>query len=355
MHLCDFNISNLRCISQTSVELDKGINLIIGENGSGKTSFLEGIYLLATGKSFSAVKRRDLIRDGTCRMGVAGVFVSSFGLESKIKLEKSYSETNYTLQGQSVRKTSDVAAKIPILVGNSRAADLLTDSPKARRDLLDRTAFHVKPSFLSIWQELRRALAQRNNVLKSGYSSNQLCYWDKLVSEKSNEMDAYRKEIVDKVNYFLTKSTLKEELGDVSFDYYSGWDTNYPLLQHLTSNRESESRIGYTLYGAHRADLRIRVAGKSGAKRLSKGQLKSVAFESIIALHEYISENGPAKPIFLVDDLSAELDNVKQRRLIGKILRLSGQKVLSSIQPDIMEFLDNEGHKVFHVKQGKIT
>ena len=355
MHLTDFNISNLRCIGQASVELDKDINIIIGENGSGKTSFLEGIYLLATGKNFSAVKRRDLIKDGSCNMGIAGIFVSSFGLESKIKLEKSFSETYYTFQGHSVKKSSEVAAKIPILVGNSRAADLLTDSPKARRDLLDRTAFHVKPSFLSIWNELRRALAQRNNILKSGRSRDQLCYWDKLVSEKSNEMDVYRKQVVDKLNRFLATSVLKEELGEVLFDYYSGWDASLPLLQHLESNRESEFRIGYTLYGAHRADLRVKVAGKFGAKRLSKGQLKFVAFELIIALHEYISENGPAKPIFLVDDLSAELDNVKQRHLIDKILGLSGQKVLSSIQPEIIGFFDNEGHRVFHVKHGNVT
>ncbi len=355
MHLCDFNINNLRCIGQVSVGLDKDINLIIGENGSGKTSFLEGIYLLTTGKTFSAIKRQDLIKDGSCSMGVAGLFISSSGLESKIKFEKSFSETNYTFQGQSVKRTSNVAAKIPILVGNSRAADLLTDSPKARRDLLDRTAFHVKPSFLSVWQELRKAISHRNNILRSGRSQDQICYWNHLVNEKSNEIDSYRRQIVGKLNSFLTTSTLGEELGDISFDYYSGWDLSLPLLQHLEGNRESESRIGYTLYGAHRADLRIRVAGKLGAKRLSKGQLKIVAFESMIALHEYISENGSAKPIFLVDDLSAELDNVKQKCLIDKILRLSGQKVLSSIRPDIVELLSNKGHKVFHVKQGKIT
>ena len=89
MHLCDFNIINLRCISHASVELHKNINLIVGKNGSGKTSFLEGIYLLATGKNFSAAKRLDLIRDGSCSLGLAGLFVSDCGLESKIKLEKS--------------------------------------------------------------------------------------------------------------------------------------------------------------------------------------------------------------------------------------------------------------------------
>ena len=355
MHLCDFNIINFRCISHASVELHKNINLIVGENGSGKTSFLEGVHLLATGKNFNAAKRLDLIRDGSGSLGLAGLFVGDSGLESKIKLEKSSSKSIYTFQGQAVKKTSEVAAKIPILVGNSRAADLLTNSPKARRDLLDRTAFHVEPGFLVVWHELRKALAHRNNILKSSRSSSQLTYWDKMVSEKSYEVDLCRKEIVNKLNNYLSNSGLSKDLGGVWFDYHRGWNDDLSLSEHLKSNRESEFRIGYTLHGAHRADLRMRVAGKSGAKRLSKGQLKVAAFESIIALHEYISEKGAADPILLIDDLSAELDSVKISYLIDKILRLSGQKILSSIQPDMVELFDGMGHKVFHVEQGNIT
>ena len=355
MHLCEFNIINLRCISHASVELHKNINLIVGKNGSGKTSFLEGIYLLATGKNFGAAKRLDLIRDGNISMGLAGLFVSDCGIESKIKLEKSSLKTSYTLQGQSVKKTSEVAAKIPVLVGNSRAADLLTNSPKARRDLLDRTAFHVEPGFLIVWQELRKALAHRNNILKSSRSLDQLAYWDKMVSEKSCQMDLRRKQIVGKLNDYLRNSSLSEDLGGVWFDYHRGWNDSLSLSEHLKSNRESEFRIGYTLYGAHRADLRMRVAGKSGAKRLSKGQLKVAAFESIIALHEYISENGATDPILLIDDLSAELDSGKKKYLIEKILRLSGQKIMSSIQPDMVELFDGKKHKMFHVEQGNIT
>ena len=99
----------------------------------------------------------------------------------------------------------------------------------------------------------------------------------------------------------------------------------------------------------------MRVAGKSGAKRLSKGQLKVAAFELIIALHEYISENGSTDPIPLIDDLSAELDSGRRRYLIDKIFRLSGQKIMSSIQPDMAELFDGKGHKMFHVEQGNIT
>ena len=199
---------------------------------------------MATGKNFSTAKRLDLIRDGSHSLGLAGLFVSDCGLESKIKLEKSSSETSYTFQGQSVKKTSEVAAKIPVLVGNSRAADLLTNSPKARRDLLDRTAFHVEPNFLVVWQELRKALAHRNNILKSGCSSDQLNYWDKMVSEKSHEMDLSRKQIVDKLNNYLSSSSLSEDLGGVWFDYHRGWGDGLILSEHLKSSRESEFRIG---------------------------------------------------------------------------------------------------------------
>ena len=73
----------------------------------------------------------------------------------------------------------------------------------------------MEPNFLVVWQELRKALAHRNNILKSGCSSNELNYWDKMVSEKSHEMDLSRKQIVDKLNNHLRSSSLSEDLGGV--------------------------------------------------------------------------------------------------------------------------------------------
>ena len=99
-------------------------------------------------------------------------------------------------------------------------------------------------------------------------------------------------------------------------------------MEQLESNRESESRIGYTLNGAHRADLRVKVSGKLGAKRLSKGQLKVIAFESL-AIHDYISCNGSVAPIFLIDDLGSELDPLKLGGLAEKITKTKGQKIIS--------------------------
>ena len=355
MHLGDFIIQNLRCIGYSSVSLHKNINLIVGENGSGKTSFLEGIHLLASGKTFRPTRRHDLIKDGTVSMAVAGVFETAAKLDLKVRLEKSLSETKYFFRGNPVNKTSEISLKFPVLVGNSRAADLLTDSPKARRDLIDRAVFHVKPSFLNLWKDLRKALAQRNILLRSKRFNRQLSYWDQVVEARSQDIDACRRDVVNSLNCSLADSILREELGIVSVDYYSGWDLSLPLMEHLTSNRESESRIGYTLYGAHRADLHIKAAERRGAKRLSKGQLKVIAFEAIVALHEYISKNGSVQPILLADDISAELDIQKRKSLIDKILRLGGQKVLSSIHSDMSELVDRGGSKVFHVEQGTIN
>ncbi len=354
MHLGDFIIQNLRCIGHASVVLHKNINLIVGENGSGKTSLLEGIHLLANGKTFNPVKRRDLIKDGAANMAVAGVFEAPTKLEMKVKLEKTLSETKYFFRGLPVNRTSDLVQRFPVLVGNSRAADLLTESPRARRNLIDKTVFHVKPSFLSLWKDLRKALGHRNSLLRSGCSTRQIGYWDQIINIRSHEIDASRREVVGSLNHYLADSILKEELGLVSIDYYCGWDSSASLLHHLTTNRVSESRIGYTLYGAHRADLRIKVAEKLGSKRLSKGQLKVIAFETIAALHKYICENGPEQPILLLDDLSAELDLEKRKNLIEKILMLSGQKILTSIQSDMLEFMNRGDSKMFHVERGKI-
>ena len=126
-------------------------------------------------------------------------------------------------------------------------------------------------------------------------------------------------------------------------------------MEQLESNRESESRIGYTLNGAHRADLRVKVSGKLGAKRLSKGQLKVIAFESLLAIHDYISCNGSVAPIFLIDDLGGSgIRPLKTRRFSRRLRKTKGQKIISSIQSGFLEFLDSTDSKVFHVEQGII-
>ena len=164
---------------------------------------------MSCGKTFGLSRWRDLIHDGCESMSVAG----SFGFPRRQKLmlvwKRTINRKLYPTRKIRVNKTSDVASKIPVLIGNSRAADLLTESPKARRNLLDRAVFHVKPSFINLWKDLRKALGHRNNLLKSGFSRSELSFWNQVVCERSIQMDLHRREIVKEINFFLAESILQ--------------------------------------------------------------------------------------------------------------------------------------------------
>ena len=171
-----------------------GINVLVGDNGAGKTSYLEALHLISYGRSF-----RGRVRDGLIRQGQAAleVFVqwqdeTAQGAERRGGLRHSGQEWTGRLDGEDVAQLGQLCAALAVVTFEPGSHVLISGGSEARRRFLDWGLFHVEPGFTPLWRRYSRALTQRNALLKQGASRHALEAWDHELSSAGEPLTAAR-------------------------------------------------------------------------------------------------------------------------------------------------------------------
>ena len=249
------------------------LNLLYGDNGSGKTSVLEALHLLGLGRSFRSGKIRRLINDTASECHITALFAG--GQRAGVrKLADGSSEMR--LNGRSDVSIADLALQLPLQLLNPEVMDLLDGGSKPRRALLDWGVFHVEHRFYPLWQRYQRALKQRNSLLRNGkIKRSELRPWHVEMAEAASVLHDFRQAYVDGLQSFVQAcfNGFLPELA-LELDYLPGWNVSEHLLQLLDEGWERDQQRGHTQLGPHRADLRIRVNGIVADEILSRGQKK---------------------------------------------------------------------------------
>ncbi len=161
-------VQGVRNLSGVNVPLSSGATALFGANGSGKTSFLEAIYLLGVGRSFRTHQSRPMIQHGAEYCRVVGRLTEQ-GRSLTMGIER-YRDggAKARLQGEPVPSLSDLAQQLPLILVETDGLGLLTGPPEGRRRLLDGTLFHVEHGFLGAWRRYAQAIRQRNAGLRRG-------------------------------------------------------------------------------------------------------------------------------------------------------------------------------------------
>ncbi len=343
-------VQNLRCLEQLEYRPRSTLNLVCGTNGSGKTSLLESFAVASLGKSFLTSRTSDIVRSGTAGVSVQATVVSPQALRSFVAVQKAKGQTKIELDGQPIVVASSLAQHVPILVINSKSPDLLTASPSSRRALIDRTVFHVKPDYGTLWKHYRHALRQRSRLLRDGGSPTEAEYWNSRLAHYAMLIDTERRQVVDPINQALEHCRLSEPLGSLALDYQPGWRRQQALLTQLTERWARDAQAGYTTIGVHRADLSLTAAGQPIATRLSRGQGKVIACTIITALADFIEDRRGGPPVMLVDDLAAELDDGMRSEIVDMINGRAGQRIYTAIKPADLPEIADVTPEVFHVE-----
>lgn len=350
------NVSSIRNLQKVELDPSNRVNLIYGANGSGKTSILESIHLLATGKSFRSTRIDPVIQNGA---ESSVVFVELDG-SVNIGLHKSRNKQQVLkLLGSKQSNWAEVARLLPVLVLDSNTFMLLEGSPKIRRSFLDWGVFHVEPSYIDFWRDSRKCLANRNLLLKQNYPDiDQLTAWDVELCRSAQEVDSARKRYFEQfVPVFKEVHGKLSDMQELSLTYYRGWDHGKSLSDLLIEGRPTDHKYGATQNGPHRADIRVKIGKLNAVDILSRGQQKLLVGALKIAQGILLSRAVGKNCIFLVDDLPAELDVINRAAILYALDDLGGQLFITSVDENSMENCWRKDTIVakFHVEHGIIT
>lgn len=365
MIISRLHISDFRNIASTRLSPGPQFNLLVGDNGAGKSSILEAIHALGTGKSFRVSQTAPLVRVGSDRFSL---YAEMEGQRVAIGIEKALDNSSHiVINGDRAHSASQLAALLPVQHLTLQDFQLFEGGPKVRRRFLDWGVFHVEHAEAGqVFRRFERAIKQRNSVLKSGkITAPEKLAWDQEFIKSSIALDRFRTQYLERLmgSYRrLCETTPDLAFGEpMAIDYVPGWDRKSTLEDALNRRpvQDRERRTGTTQVGPHRADLKITWHGLPARDMLSRGQMKMLGHGLKLAQIQCLAQVGQQHlPVILLDDLAAELDTRHLTDLLSLVRSFDTQVFLTVLRegqlPDQGSWRGNAEITKFSVDQGQV-
>lgn len=326
MHIEKLTLGGFRCFDTAEIEFDPAINVILGDNASGKSSLLEALFLLGRGESFRQTHLADRIRRGGSRFRLNARVRDENGLTRSLAVEGFKNRTQFHKDNDPNARRFDLVETLPLQLIDPNIHRLLEQGPRYRRRFLDWGVFHVEQSFFPAWQRFRHALSQRNRALRNNWPRKDIVAWDALLARDAEHIDACRRSYVDSVAEALPH-TIRTLFGDlaIDFDYRSGWPMGEGIGQALAHSLERDQKAGFTQVGPHRADLKVTLGKAHAHNQVSRGQQKLLTTGLLLAQARIMVARRGVSPVLLVDDIAAELGSEFRRVLCEELANLDSQ------------------------------
>ena len=334
-----------------------------GENAQGKTNCIEAIYALATLKSFRTRKNRELIRFGAERSRVGAAVVDQ-NTRRVFKLNVSRAGRQAEVDGKRPEHLRDYFDGIRAVLFAPEDTAMVRGEPARRRRFLDRAAFTARPVFLDIARDYKRVLDQRGALLR-GHSPDleQLAVFDQQLIGLGVELSIRRAEVLESLRPHFDEmhATIAATSGAAQavIRYRSclgegDADDRRRVFEALLRRcRSEELRRGMNLAGPHRDDLDIQLAGRSARSFGSQGQVRTLVLAMKLAELLAARARG-ARLIFLLDDLSSELDARRTDQLLDLLNGLSLQTFITTTDAARAASLPAADVKTLRVTGGQV-
>ncbi|MBF7689100.1 DNA replication/repair protein RecF [Acinetobacter rathckeae] len=335
MYLERLHIEKIRNLETVVMKNLQPFTVLYGVNGSGKTSVLEAIHILATGRSFRTHMPKHYIQHHAPH---AIIFAQTHA--DKVGVQKfSSGEQLIKINGDRVATQGQLAQLLPLQHIDPLTTDIIDHGSKPRRELLDWLMFHVEPSFYQVWLHYTRTLKQRNSMFKhyKKPSLEDLQPWNNLLAEYGEQLHLQRVAVFMQWQVFFEQE-VKKLLPDLvlHLDYTAGFQTEIGLALLLEQQHHKDCERRYTEHGPHRADLKIKTEHGDATDMLSRGQKKllmvALKLSQIAMLHASNKET-----VVLLDDITAELDCAAQQRLLTRLHTLGSQVFLTTLDDAIVK------------------
>lgn len=361
MPISNLSFTHFRNLNNAKLSFHKSLNFFYGLNGSGKTSVLEAIYLISTGRSFKSRSVHAIInRDCGSNEFILFANLLDDVHNHAIGIKKSSLQpTVIKVNKEAIRSASKLAKLSPTILIDPLSFDLLTGSPGRRRQFMDWGVFHVEPFFSAQWNNYLNCLKQRNSLLRGvRIDAIALNIWNKKLVEFGElvhgERQRYFEAFEARLNQFLHYFSLNE---NIKINYYRGWDKSKSLAEIIEANTAKDIERGFTQTGPHRADIKVTLFGQLAQETLSRGQQKLFIFAMYLAQMQTLLETKNKNTVVLIDDVSAELDEHNLQLVFTKLLSLDAQIMVTSLSQTVLKSIqqDSRNYKMFHVEHGGFT
>ena len=318
--ITDLHLQYFRSFNDESFELSPGINIIVGPNASGKTNLLEAILVLARGSSYR-VRDSELVQFNRPWARLDGHSESSKQRTVKIIREPEPGKL-YELDGQGFKRLS-LARSLPAVLFEPSHLRLFSGGPERRRDYLDDLLEQTVAGYGTVRRQYKRALAQRNKLLKqTAYvSQTQLFPWNVRLSQLAGQVARARSELADSINADITAlyKRLSGTKTKVAVTYANRWPIDSyesHLLKKLETSQTDDQLRGFTSHGPHREDLLVTFDGHLAQETASRGELRTAVLAlKVIELELIKVARDGQSPLLLLDDVFSELDGKRRHAL----------------------------------------
>ncbi len=326
MTIGEIRLSHVRSYELFSASLDPELTLLLGRNGTGKTTLLEGLYYLCQGTSFRG-RGREMIAHDSTRAELALELTN--GDMRRASLQQTQEDTikkSFTVGEKNTQRLS-AKDRLPVVLFEPEELRLISSSPERRRRFFDGILSRLYPGYATILARYQRTLLQRNELLKRREQTpekawdDQLFVWDLKFAELALEITRQRREFAVASNSELSKlySQIAKADHHVMVSYHSTTtDDNYQqrLLDRLHRERIADSYRGFTSAGPHRDDFLLTLDGHLASETASRGEMRTIMLAyKILEVHMQQDVYG-SPPLILLDDVFSELDTTRERALM---------------------------------------
>jgi DNA replication and repair protein RecF len=315
--ITDLRLQNFRSYKDGSFEISPGVNIVVGPNASGKTNLLEAVLVLARGSSYRVADNELINFDQPwarldCHSDNSG--------QRTVKLFAGSEAKQYEIDGKTHKRLT-LSHSLPVVLFEPGHLRLLTGSPERRRDYLDDLLEQTIAGYGTTRRHYKRALAQRNRLLKIPDFQNQLFPWNIRLSQLAGQIVRARTDLAGQINKEIT-DLYKELSGSktmVSARYDSRWPAgNYEsqLLKKLETSIEEDQLRGFTSSGPHREDLIVLFDDHPASEVASRGEVRTAVLALKIIELKIIEGSRNKTPLLLLDDVFSELDGRRRHALV---------------------------------------
>jgi DNA replication and repair protein RecF len=362
LHVKNIRLSGFRNLVEQSIELAEGLNLLVGENGQGKTNFLEAVYVLATLRSFRSASIRDVIRfEG--ESAEVSADIDNQGVPSSLRVCLSGSVRRLWMGNRTIHAAREYLGQLKVVAFTPDDLAMIKGGPILRRRFLDRAAFLFDPQHLERVKKFNHALKSRNRLLKEGRVSemDELDSFSQTVAEEGSMVSRTRRTILGLVGRKAEKiiADMLPEAGEVRVSFKPGWEMGERgpmnvLLEQIRSSLDQDMKRRQTCLGPHQDDFGMIMGSGSARRFASQGQQRTAAIAMLLAVVQEVVSSGGEQPVILLDDVSSELDAIRRRLLFERIGDLGGQVLITTTEEGMVQDLKGREAGRFRVEGGRV-